>query len=358
MDPYPHGPQPKWHTKLSLPKGSDDWPSQEVWSFTAAPTLRSVQVSGGASIDPSQTTMPKEWRALPAYLLEPGQALVIEELFRGNPNPPKDELSLERKLWLDFTGEGLSFSDQLSGTLNQAARLDLAKPFELLKVDVSTAGLRWSLRWSPSAQVSRCGSRMYCWKGRGAWRWRGRSLVSAWATDVSHVSWTLQLPPGWSLCMPVAPTAQAVPGSASGACSIFCGADYCYCPRQNCAPLGGRLGLCQPCDYLSAQRCRHFHLAEPGGRAGAVALGVRRLARWLKRYTWLSFASLVLILLSFSVTQVRYALYPQLEGSLDSGEGLVDVLSEGLAMHKMKQESAPVEAAAPLPSCTLNQMRA
>ena len=262
--------------KLSLPKGSDDWPSQEVWSFTAAPTLRSVQVSGGASIDPSQTTMPKEWRALPAYLLEPGQALVIEELFRGNPNPPKDELSLERKLWLDFTGEGLSFSDQLSGTLNQAARLDLAKPFELLKVDVNRRP-----QVVTQVEPERAGVEVrephVLLEGQGRMAMAREIPVSAWATDVSHVSWTLQLPPGWSLCMPVAPTAQAVPGSASGACSIFCGADYCYCPRQNCAPLGGRLGLCQPCDYLSAQRCRHFHLAEPGGRAGAVALGVRRL---------------------------------------------------------------------------------
>src|SRR5690606_22960931 len=38
-----------------------------------------------------------------------------------------------------------------------------------------------------------------------------------------------------------------------------------------------------------------------------------RLHAWMRRYQFLSFAALILILLPFSVDQIRQALYPQLE---------------------------------------------
>ncbi|MFO1370312.1 MAG: hypothetical protein U1F46_15065 [Marinagarivorans sp.] len=333
---------------LSLPKGSDDWPSQEVWSFTAAPTLRSVQVSGGASIDPSQTTMPQEWRALPAYLLEPGQALAIEELFRGNPNPPKDELRLERKLWLDFTGEGLSFRDQLSGTLNQAARLDLAKPFELLKVDVNHKP-QVVTQVEPERAGVEVRERQLQLEGQGRMAMARDIPVSAWATDVSHVSWTLQLPPGWSLLH--ARGADSAGGSwvsQWGLFDIFVVLIIAIALGKIVRPWVGGLAFVSLVITYQRSDAGIFIWLNLAAVLALLPWVSGAFARWLKRYTWLSFASLVLILLSFSVTQVRYALYPQLEGSLDSGEGLVDVLSEGLAMHKMKQESAPMEAAAPV----------
>src|SRR3989441_4382869 len=46
------------------------WPAQEVWVFDARPHLRLVEVEGVTAVDPQQTTLPDEWKPLPAYLMQ------------------------------------------------------------------------------------------------------------------------------------------------------------------------------------------------------------------------------------------------------------------------------------------------
>ena len=57
----------------SAPAPGGPWKEgEEVWVFEAAPTLRVVTVEGLPSVDPQQTTLPDDWKRLPAYLLAPG----------------------------------------------------------------------------------------------------------------------------------------------------------------------------------------------------------------------------------------------------------------------------------------------
>ena len=59
---------------IALPKDppKDPWPPREVWVFAADEAQRQVELSGPTPIDPSRTELPEDWRALPAFLVEPG----------------------------------------------------------------------------------------------------------------------------------------------------------------------------------------------------------------------------------------------------------------------------------------------
>src|SRR4030095_9467110 len=91
---------------LALSAPSGPWDDREEWVFEARPSLRIVSLEGAPSIDPQQTELPAEWRALPAYAMEPGASLRFATKRRGDADPAPDRLSLVRTWWLDFDGGG------------------------------------------------------------------------------------------------------------------------------------------------------------------------------------------------------------------------------------------------------------
>ena len=93
---------------------------EEVWVFEARPALRAVTVTGVTGIDPQQTTLPDEWKSLPAYLMPAGATMALRQQRRGDADPGADQLSLERSLWLDFDGRGLTARDEITGTFRRS----------------------------------------------------------------------------------------------------------------------------------------------------------------------------------------------------------------------------------------------
>src|SRR6201999_3579686 len=113
---------------LTLPAAP--WPRQEIWSYADDPALRSTHVDGRAT-DAAQAGVPSDWSSLPAYVLDAGNGLSVEQGARGNEGGAADQLKLQRQMWVDFDGRGLSISDHLSGTLQHRQRLDVAAPWQL-----------------------------------------------------------------------------------------------------------------------------------------------------------------------------------------------------------------------------------
>jgi hypothetical protein len=124
--------------ELKRPAPDGPWrEGEEVWVFEARSQLRLVDVEGVAAIDPQQTSLPDEWKRLPAYPLGLGDTLRLVEKRRGNAEPPPDHLTLRRTLWLDFDGRGFTESDRLSGTLRRASRLEMLPPTVLGRVAIA-----------------------------------------------------------------------------------------------------------------------------------------------------------------------------------------------------------------------------
>ncbi len=124
-------------TALERPQPDGPWrEGDEVWVFQARPELRVVEATGVAAIDPQQTSLPDDWKKLPAYPMKLGSKLTFVEKRRGDADPPPDQLTLSRRMWLDFDGAGMTMSDRLTGTLSRSTRLEMQKPAALGRVAI------------------------------------------------------------------------------------------------------------------------------------------------------------------------------------------------------------------------------
>ena len=122
--------------ELPFQRPGDLWPEEEVWVFEARPDLRMVEVEGGEAVDPQQTTLPADWRDLPAYRLRAGESLRFREVKRGDPDPAPDRLALQRDLWLRFDGGGYSVRDTITGVKSAGWRLEALPSLRLGRVAV------------------------------------------------------------------------------------------------------------------------------------------------------------------------------------------------------------------------------
>jgi hypothetical protein len=186
---------------LTRPPPEGPWKEgDEVWVFEAKNDYRVVSVEGVASIDPQQTTLPEAWKRLPAYPMAVGATLKFVQSRRGDADPPPDQLSLSRSLWLDFDGHGYTVQDVITGSLNRESRLTMAAPTVLGRVSMNghdqfitttkdTPGMGVEVR---QANVSVTADS----------RITGNTAdipAVGWAHDFHQVTGSLHLPPGWRL---------------------------------------------------------------------------------------------------------------------------------------------------------------
>ena len=112
--------------RISRPRPDGPWKEgEEVWVFESRPSLRVVTVEGVPGVDPQQTTLPDEWKTLPAYVMAVDATMALVERRRGDADPAADDLSLVRSLWLDFDGKGLTARDEINATFRRAWRLSM-----------------------------------------------------------------------------------------------------------------------------------------------------------------------------------------------------------------------------------------
>jgi len=83
-----------------------------------------LEVERPPGIDASQTALPDEWKHLPAYRLAAGEEVLFRQIRRGDPLPEPDQLTLARELWLDFSGDGYTVNDRISGTMSRGWRIN------------------------------------------------------------------------------------------------------------------------------------------------------------------------------------------------------------------------------------------
>ena len=315
--------QPRDITELALPAFAPPWPAEEIWSFAADNAVRLVEVEGVSAIDPRQTSLPEDWKRLPAFRLRPGDALHLRVIRRGDPEPEPDRLTLNRALWLDFDGSGFTASDQIGGQMTRDWRLDAGEAMALGRVAIDGAPL--SITRDPSTGLTGVEVR------------RGRLNISAdsrlpatrilpatgWRKDFQSVRAELNLPPGWRLF-----AAMGVDTSRGSWMDAWTLLDFFIVLTLTLA--AGRLWdwrvaaltlitLTLIWQEPEAPRYTWINLLvatallrvvpvsdAPSAREGA-------LLRWLRTYRLLAVALLVLVAIPFVGQQIRLGLYPQLQ---------------------------------------------
>ncbi|WP_300455998.1 hypothetical protein [Desulfobacula sp.] len=182
------------------PPDTGVWPRQEIWSFQAQPDLRLVEITGGAPIDPLQTSMPADWHPYPAYRLGPGDTLTVKEIKRGDPLPAPDQLTLNRSLWLRFDGSGYTIQDTINGQKNTNWRLEIDPSITLGRVAVDgTEQFITTRKGSDKAGIELRNGELNL-TADSVYHGNITSLpATGWDHDFQQVKGRLLLPPGWKL---------------------------------------------------------------------------------------------------------------------------------------------------------------
>ncbi|MEO0574242.1 MAG: hypothetical protein AAF004_02180 [Pseudomonadota bacterium] len=115
---------------VTLGDNGANMPDTEIWSYASNDRLRVSTPSGVTPVDPAQTDVPEPWENLPAFRIQVGETLAIDERSRGK-TAGDNRLTLRRSLWRDFNGGGFTFVDAVSGTMVRDWRLDMKAPFTL-----------------------------------------------------------------------------------------------------------------------------------------------------------------------------------------------------------------------------------
>ncbi len=172
---------------------------EEAWVFEEAPAVRAVSIEGVPALDPQQTTLPPEWRSLPAFAVDAGKTFKLVTNQRGNENPQADALRLRRELWLDFDGGGFTARDHIEGTFNTSWRLSMAPPAQLGRVSMGGQDQFITKMNNGPWGVEIRGNHAQIEADSRIPRDSSKLAAASWQHDFDHVSATLNLPPGWRL---------------------------------------------------------------------------------------------------------------------------------------------------------------
>ncbi len=177
------------------------WPRSEVWVLQPNPAHREVEARGAPAVDPEQTLLPDEWKALRAWRVDAGQTLQLEQRRRGAEGRKQaDTLTLERELWLDFDGGGGTFRDVLRGTVGERSRIEVLPAIQLGNVRLDgDEGPELLISQLPGGRPGvEIREREVHLVGRGRIEGSVGNLPAVgWDVEPRSVSTTVHLPPGW-----------------------------------------------------------------------------------------------------------------------------------------------------------------
>ena len=290
------------------------WPSQEIWTFQAAPSLRSIELSGVAGIDASRTDLPEEWRSGGAYLAAGDSVLELKTTRRGQEQIPPNKLSFRRELWLDETAAAYTAVDNIEGAMHQNFRLEM------------TSGTLGSVSLSGHPQVITSQGEFLGVETRDATlrlratsrlKRRGSLPAVGWNEDADQLQMTLHLPPGWDVL-----AARGVDVASSTWLSRWDLFDVFYVLVVSFSMLRLAGGWAGATALVALVLC-HGEKGAPQALWLPLIAVVALLAlikkgplvRWLKGAFYGLSLLLLITLVSFSVDQVLGALFPHLSSS-------------------------------------------
>lgn len=337
-------------TEFTSTPREEPWPAEEIWVWQGDEVLRQVSTSGPPGIDPSRTNLPKEWSSLPAFLMHPGGKLLIKTTRKGEPDPPPDQISLSREIWMDLDGSGFTVRDNLSGELNSTWRLDLEAPEGELG-HVSVDGEDQLITVNPGTKKPGVELRSGSLNMTAEWMISGSTQklpAVGWTQSVQDLAATLNLPPGWTLI-----TARGVddlPGTWWDEWDLF---SFFFVLLVS---LG--IGKLTRWFYgiVALGTLVLIHLEAELGFVVFISLSLLLFLGLLKVLPrgklhlamricwWITVGILVLALVPFSVTQARKGLYPQIddEGGYNDFD-FNNIPAMPLAMGGMADETISLE---------------
>lgn len=292
------------------------WPRQEIWSFRARPELRLVEIEGVPSIDPIQTSVPREWQQYPTYRLLPGETMRFKEIKRGDPDPAPDQLTLNRSIWLRFDGSGYTLQDQINGTKNTRWRLEIDPAITLGRVAVDGSERLITRRKDSDRAGVELRNGVLSLTADSIYQGSIGSLpATGWDHDFQQVQGRLHLPPGWKLLH-----AAGIDNISRTWVKRWTLLDLFVVliftvalARLFSKPLAGIGFLALILTYHEPGAPRYVWLALLVGFALLKHLPDGRFRKVVKLYQAAAALALVVIVIPYAIHALRIGIYPQLE---------------------------------------------
>ncbi len=320
-----------------------DWPESELWVFDAKPDLRVVEIEKLATVDASQTNLPDEWKHLPTYKISQGQVMGFKVIRNGDPEPEPNQLNLNRKLWLNFDGDGYTVNDVVTGTMTRDWRLNALPKTQLGKVMLDGNDQLITLQADSGKQgvEVRKGAINLDADSRVLGNISAISAVG-WEQSFRNVSAELNLPPGWRLL--AATGVDNVPDSWISRWNLldfFLVLIAALAIAKLFSVVWGVFALLTlALIWHEPEAPRYVWLLILGATALVKVLPAGKFLKFMDGCRRLFGIALILITVPFMISQVRTGIYPQLE----IPTGITYVQSP------VAESTAPARANAPMAS--------
>jgi hypothetical protein len=304
---------------ISRPQQGSNLAVEEIWSYRSNDQLRVTAVEGLPPVDPTQVEVPREWHSLPAFRMETDATFSVTERSRGVV-AARNELKLNRVMWLDFDGTGYVVKDSIEGSMRADWRLDMGGPYALLSATEYGENLLITAGQDEGRTGIEVRQSNVNVEAIGRADTRGSLPVTGWDSRFVGVQALLNLPPGHKLLM--APGVDDAAGSWMSRWQLL---DFFLVLIITIAVwrlFGRGAGVIA----LGALVLSFHELNAPSwlwlNLLIAIALmrvaPVGRLRQIVSSYQTLSAVALMVILVPFVAGQLRVAIYPQLEPQVSS----------------------------------------
>ena len=293
------------------------WPAEEIWSYQGNNRLRVTTPEGGEVVDPIQTEVPSSWRSLPAFRMQPGESLTILERSRGLADQDSNQLTLQRQLWVDFDGGGITARDSIGGSMRRGWRLDTTAPFDLKSARANGENLLVTRSPDGGGTGIELRAPMVSVDAISRVEETGAIPATGWQQRFNNVQTHLNLPPGFYLLG--ATGADAARGAWYDQWvlwDVFLILLIAAAIGRMFHPVLGVLSfvmLTVTYHEPGAPIWSWLNLLVAVVLADAAPVG--RLKKIATNYRNLSYGLIVLLFLPFAANQVRMSLFPQLENS-------------------------------------------
>ena len=329
---------------LTMLEPQGPWATQEVWSIETRNELRVVSIENGTAIDPSQTGMPSAWKQLPAYLMKPNQSLKLVPRKRGDSDPATEQLHMQRTLWLDFDGKGYTVKDQINGQLTSSSRLEADPLLELGRATINGQD-QLVTRLTPQSGAGielRQGKLNLEAESRITPQNTNELPAVGWQMDPASLHTQLNLPPGWRLLEATGPDSASSTWLRSWSLlDLFIVLILALSFGRMWGVLtgvGALLGMALIYHEPNAPQLVWLNVLIPIALLRVLPEGrFKHLTGWYRNAGLLA---LLVISLTFSVQQIRSAIYPQLDPQVSRYQHYGH--SSGVSPQRMKSKALPV----------------
>lgn len=299
---------------IALPAAMDPWPAEEIWTFAPQPRLRVAALEGADAIDADQSGVPPEWRGLPSYRVAAGQSVDIVERSRNDAMEP-NRLSLQRDLWLDFDGGAFTARDYVRGEMRSEWRLDMAAPYTMTMAAIDDENLLITTGLEPGQQGVELRAAALDLETTARIGRDGALPVTGFTERFDSVTTTLHVPPGYRVvAAPGADQASGVWIERWRLLDIFLVAIVVAAAWRLFGAVPGVLALAALAAIYHEPWAPHWAWLNLLVAIALVRVAPEgRLRTFCARYKYVSIAALALLLVPFTVVQLRNAIFPQLE---------------------------------------------